>query len=390
LADSTASKLRQTQLNAVHRALGAKMVNFGGWDMPVEYPSTGGLVAEHKAVRLRVGVFDVSHMGDIRVHGRRTPGAALAAVNHITMNDTSRLAIGQAQYSAMLYPEGTFVDDVIVHRLGQDDFLLVINAGTREKDINWVSESTRDFDCAVDDLSDSYTQLAIQGPRAVHLVQKLTYAPLSKLGNYWFTHSRLCGLDNILIARTGYTGEDGFEIYIPSGKQPSEEVWAMVISAGREFGILPCGLGARNTLRLEARMALYGHEISDTINVWEAGLDRFCKMEKADFIGRAALDRAKAAGVTRKLVGLEMVERGIARDGYRCLNEAGEQIGLVTSGSPSPTLGKNIALAFVPPGDAALGTKIYVEVRGQKVQARVVPTPFYKRAKTTEAQSSTN
>lgn len=389
MADSATAKLRQTPLNAVHRALGAKMVDFGGWELPVEYPSTGGLVAEHKTVRGGVGMFDVSHMGDIRIHARRTPGAALAAVQQITMNDSSRLAIGQAQYSAMLYPEGTFVDDVIVHRLGEDDFLLVINAGTREKDINWIRENTRDFDCAVDDLSDAYTQLAIQGPRAVDVVQKLTYANLNKLGNYWFAHSRLCGLKNILIARTGYTGEDGFEIYIPSDTKTSEEVWTMVMSAGREFAMVPCGLGARNTLRLEARLSLYGHEISNSINVWEAGLDRFCKMEKNDFIGRAALESAKVAGLTRTLVGLEMIDRGIARDGYRCLNESGEGIGAITSGSPSPTLGKNIALAFVPPAKAALGTTIYVEIRGQKAQARVVPAPFYKRARTTEAQSGT-
>jgi glycine cleavage system T protein (aminomethyltransferase) len=385
--NAATTNLRKTPLNAVHHALGAKMVNFGGWDMPVEYPATGGLVAEHRAVRGAVGVFDVSHMGDIRIYARRTAGAALAAVQHITMNDASRLAIGQAQYSAMLYPEGTFVDDVIVHRLGEDDFLLVINAGTREKDIGWVSENTKDFDCTVVDLSDSYTQLAIQGPRAVDLVQKLTYANLSKLGNYWFMHSRVCGLKNILIARTGYTGEDGFEIYIPSDRETSEQVWAMVMSAGREFGIAPCGLGARNTLRLEARLSLYGHEISESVDVWEAGLDRFCKMEKGDFIGRVALERARAAGVSRTLVGLEMIDRGIARDGYRCLNERSEAIGVVTSGSPSPTLGKNIALAFVPPAMSALGTTIYIEIRSQKSKARVVSTPFYKRARTTAMQS---
>lgn len=389
MADLTAGKLRQTPLNAVHRALGAKMVDFGGWDMPVEYPSTGGLVAEHKAVRRGVGMFDVSHMGDIRIHGRRTPGGGLAAVEHITMNQASRLEIGQAQYSAMLYPEGAFVDDVIVHRLGSDDFLLVINAGTREKDINWVEENTRDFECTVENLSDSYTQLAIQGPRAADLLQKLTHANLSKIGNYWFTHSKVCDLENVLLARTGYTGEDGFEIYIPSDKQTSEEVWAMVMSAGREFEIVPCGLGARNTLRLEAKMSLYGHEISDTINVWEAGLDRFCRMEKGDFIGRASLARAKAKPVARKLVGLEMIDRGIARDGYRCLNQEGELIGVITSGSPSPTLGKNIALAFVPPAESALGTTIYVEIRAMKAQARVVPTPFYKRAKIAETKSTT-
>jgi aminomethyltransferase len=377
----TISETRKTPLNALHRRLGAKMVNFGGWDMPVEYPSTGGLVAEHKAVRGSVGLFDVSHMGDIRIHSGRALGGALAAVQHISMNDASRLAIGQAQYSAMLYPQGTFVDDVIVHRLGEDDFLLVINAGTREKDIDWVRQNAKGFDCVVEDLSDAYTQLAIQGPRAVEVLQELTDANLAPIKNYWFTHGTVCGLKNILIARTGYTGEDGFEIYVPSDPATSEQVWAKVMEAGREFGILPCGLGARNTLRLEAKMALYEHEISDNINVWEAGLDRYCKMEKGDFIGRAALERAKSEKLKRTLVGLEMVERGIARDGYCCCNEQGETIGMVTSGSPSPTLCKNIALAYVPPGMSAIGTPVYVEIRNQKAKAQVVPTPFYKRAR---------
>jgi len=377
------TELRKTPLNALHRRLGAKMVNFGGWNMPVEYPATGGLVAEHKAVRGSVGVFDVSHMGDIRVRTGtgRSAGGALAALQHISMNDAARLAIGQAQYSALLYPEGTFVDDVMVHRLGEDDFLLVINAGTREKDINWVRENTKAFDCVVEELSDAYTQLAIQGPRAVEVLRKLTNANLDAVKSYWFTHGTVCGLKDILIARTGYTGEDGFEIYVPSDRATSEEVWTKVMNAGREFGIIPCGLGARNTLRLEAKMALYGHEISDTINVWEAGLDRYCKMEKGDFIGRAALDRARLAGLKRTLVGIEMIDRGIARDEYRCCNEAGTVIGVITSGSPSPTLCKNIALAYVPPAMAEIGTPIYVEIRSQKCKAQVVPTPFYKRPK---------
>src|SRR6266567_444915 len=368
---SETSSLRKTALNALHRRLGAKMVNFGGWDMPVEYPSSGGLIAEHKAVRASVGVFDVSHMGDIRIRGGTKPGGALAAVQHISMNDASKLAISQAHYSAMLYPEGTFVDDVIVHRLGEDDFLLVINAGTREKDVHWVRENTKNFDCAVEDLSDAYTQLAIQGPRATQ----------DSIKNYWFTHGTVCGLKNTLIARTGYTGEDGFEIYVPSDVATSEKIWNQVMEAGREFAIVPCGLGCRNTLRLESKMALYGHEISDKINVWEAGLDRYCKMEKGDFVGRAALEQARAAGLRRTLVGIEMVDRGIARDEYCCYNEAGEAIGMVTSGSPSPTLGKNIALAYVPPPFSAVGTILYVEIRGQKCKARVVPTPFYKRPK---------
>jgi aminomethyltransferase len=320
-------------------------------------------------------------MGDIRIHSGKQLGGALAAVQHITMNDASKLAVGQAQYSAMLYPEGTFVDDVIVHRLGENDFLLVINATTREKDISWVRENTRRFDCVVEDLSDAYTQLAIQGPRAADVLQKLTDADLSGIKNYCFTHGTVCGLQNTLIARTGYTGEDGFEIYVPSDVATSEQVWNQVMEAGREFGIVPCGLGSRNTLRLESKMALYGHEISEKINVWEAGLERYCKMDKGDFIGRAALERAKAKGLTRTLVGIEMIDRGIARDEYRCCNEAGEPIGVVTSGSPSPTLGKNIALAYMPPAFSALGTILYVEIRGQKCKAQVVPTPFYKRQK---------
>src|SRR6266478_5296579 len=380
------SELRKTPLNAMHRRLGAKMVNFGGWDMPVEYPSSGGLIAEHQAVRASVGVFDVSHMGDIRIRSDRRPGGALAAVQHICMNDASKLAVGQGHYSAMLYPEGTFVDDVIVHRLGEDDFLLVINAGTREKDINWVHENTKSFDCVVENLSDAYTQLAIQGPRAVDLLRKLTDLELNGIKNYWFTHGTICGLKNTLMARTGYTGEDGFEIYVPSDVPTSERIWNQVMQSGREFGIIPCGLGCRNTLRLESKMALYEHENSDKINVWEAGLDRYCKMEKGDFVGRAALEKVRTAGLKRTLVGIEMIDRGIARDGYCCCNEKGDAIGVVTSGSPSPTLGKNIALAYVPPAHSAVGTIVYVEIRGQKCKAHVVPTPFYKRQKKTATQ----
>jgi len=375
------SSLRKTALNALHKRLGAKMVNFGGWDMPVEYPCSGNLMCEHRAVRGGVGVFDVSHMGDIRIHGAKKPGGALAAVQHLTMNDASKLSIGQAQYSAMLYPSGTFVDDVIVHRLGEDDYLLVINAGTREKDISWVRENTKGMDCAVEELSDAYTQLAIQGPRAAEVLQKLTDAKLDTIKNYWFTHGTVCGLPNTLIARTGYTGEDGFEIYVPSDVATSERVWNEVFAAGKEFGILACGLGARNTLRLESKMALYGHEISDTINVWEAGLERHCHLEKGAFIGRDALVKLKAEGLKRALVGLEMVERGIARDGYRCVDENGNEIGVVTSGSPSPTLGKNIALAYVPLAMTGLGTVVFVEIRTQKCKAVVVATPFYKRVR---------
>ena len=375
--EATTPTIRKTALNAVHRQMGAKMVEFNGWDMPVEYPSSGGIMAEHNAVRTGVGIFDVSHMGDIRLSGPE----ALAAVQHISMNDAARLAIGQAHYSALLYPQGTFVDDVIVHRLGEDDYLLVINAGTREKDFNWVRDNTQSFNCKVEHLSDDFTQIAIQGPKGVQLLQKLTDANLAAVKFYWLTRGTVCGLKNILIARTGYTGEDGFEIYTPSDEATSVRVWKEILAAGKEWNVVPCGLGARNTLRLEAKLPLYGHEISDTINVWEAGLDRFIKMEKPDFIGKLALEKAKGEGLKRTLVGLEMVERGIARDGYKVLDDAGKEIGYVTSGSPAPFLKKNIALAYVPPAFAAIGARVKVEIRGQGVGAQVVPTPFYKRPK---------
>ena len=383
------TNIQKTALNAVHRQMGAKMVEFNGWDMPVEYPASigGGIIAEHMAVRTGVGIFDVSHMGDIRLAGPQ----ALAAVQHISMNDASRLAIGQAQYSALLYPAGTFVDDVIVHRLGDDEYLLVINAGTREKDFNWVRDNTRRFDCAVENLSDDFTQIAIQGPKAVNLLQKMTDADLGKVKFYWVTRGMIFlaeksmrrYLGNTLIARTGYTAEDGFEIYVPSDEPTSAWVWNRILEVGKEFGVVPCGLGARNTLRLEGKLPLYGHEISDTINVWEAGLDRFCKMEKPEFVGRAALEKAKAAGVKRSLVGLEVTERGIARDGHKVLDTTGREVGYVTSGSPAPFLKKNIALAYLPTELAAVGTAAKVEIRGQGVGAVVVPTPFYKRQKKT-------
>ena len=375
-ASVTAPALRKTALNAVHRRLGAKMVDFGGWDMPVEY---SGLIAEHMAVRTGVGVFDVSHMGDIQLRGP----ASLAAVQRISMNDASKLAIGQAHYSALLYPQGTFVDDVIVHKLSENDYLLVINAGTREKDVQWVRSQLQGMPGVhVSDYSDYYTQLAIQGPKAAETLSKLTQADLSVIKNYRFTWGTICGLPNTLIARTGYTGEDGFEIYVPSDEPTSTRVWNEVLEAGKEFGILPCGLGARNTLRLEAAMALYGHEISDAINVFEAGLDHYCKLEKGPFTGSDALAKIKAeGGPQRKLVGLEIVERGIARDGYLVFDSEGKQIGHVTSGSPSPFLKKNIALAYVPPEHATIDNEIFVQVRNTMVRARIVPTPFYRRPK---------
>jgi glycine cleavage system T protein (aminomethyltransferase) len=380
--------LRKTALNATHRALGARMVDFNGWEMPVEYPANaqrpvGGLIREHLAVRSSVGLFDVSHMGDIRLHGPQ----ALAAVQQMTMNDASHLAVGQAQYSALLYPAGTFVDDILVHRLGEDDFLLVINAGTREKDFNWVRDAAQPFDCAVENLSDAYTQIAIQGPNGWRTLQKLTDVDLTAVKFYWFTHGSVCGLPDTLIARTGYTAEDGFEIYIPSDVATSARLWNELLAAGEEFGVLPCGLGARNTLRLEGALSLYGHEISDTITPWEARLDRFVKMDKGEFTGRAALAAQLQRGVRNILVGLEAVERGIPRDGCPVTGPDGQRIGCVTSGSPAPFLKKNIALAYVPVEHSAEGGELGVEIRGQIVRCQVVPIPFYKRPKRVKSTS---
>ncbi len=375
-------KLRNTALNAIHRSHKAKMVDFGGWDMPVEYK---GLISEHMAVRTAVGLFDVSHMGDIQLRG---PGS-LAAVQRLLMNDASKLAVGQAHYSAMLYEDGTFVDDVVLHKLSDNDYLIVINAGTREKDVQWVRKQIGHMPGVhVNDFSDYYTQLAIQGPKAEATLQKLMSTDLSTIKNYWFTWGRLdlkdgAPVHNVMIARTGYTGEDGFEIYIPSDEPTSQRVWGEVLAAGEEFGIMPCGLGARNTLRLEAAMALYGHEISDSINVLEAGLGRYCKMDKGtEFVGQPALEKILAeGGPKRKLVGLEMVERGIGRDGYKVCTLDGAAIGEITSGSPAPFLKQNIALAYVPVEYTAIDTQVAVEVRGALVKAKVVPLPFYKKPK---------
>ena len=374
----TTPTLRTTALNPVHRFHRAKMVDFGGWDMPVEY---SGIIAEHMAVRTAVGLFDVSHMGDIQLRG---PGS-LAAIQQLSMNDASKLQVGQAHYSAMLTPEGTFVDDIVVHKLGENDYLIVINAGTREKDVQWVRQTIGGMPSVhINDFSDYYTQLAIQGPRALETLQKLTDIDLSAIRNYWFTWGKVCGLHNVMIARTGYTGEDGFEIYIPSDEPTSTRVWNEILEAGQEFGILPCGLGSRNTLRLESAMALYGHEISDTLNVFEANLGRYAKLDKPGFMDKEALEAVQAAGGPQKrLVGLEMIDRGIARDGYTVKSPDGEPLGYVTSGSPAPFLKKNIALAYVPLAQAEPGTELAVEIRGQLVKAVIVPTPFYKRARKT-------
>jgi aminomethyltransferase len=380
LVSSVATPLKKTTLNATHRALNAKMVNFGGWDMPVEYPCPGGgLIAEHMAVRTGVGLFDVSHMGEIQFRG---PGS-LAAVQQITMNDVSKLENGQAHYSALLTPAGTFIDDILVHRLGPNDYLLVVNAGTKDKDFAWIYRQVGRWPgIHLGDYSAYYSQLALQGPHSLETLAKLTKLDLAAIKNYWFTWGTVAGIPNVIVARTGYSGEDGFELYISADETTTANAWNALLDAGAEFGIRPCGLGARNTLRLEAGMSLYGHEISEDINVFEAGLTRWLKLDKGDFIGRDALLAIQAeGGPKRKIIGLEMVERGIARDPYPVHSLAGEPIGVITSGSPAPFLKTNIAMALVPLAVAESSADVLVDVRGNRVRAKQVPLPFYKRPK---------
>ncbi len=353
----------------MHRALGAKMVDFGGWDMPVQY---AGIIAEHNAVRRAAGVFDVSHMGEIDIRG---PEAGRLA-DFVTTNAVGRLKLGQAHYSGLLYGHGGFVDDILVHKVAEDHYFLCVNAANQEKDFEHICAHNR-FDAEVEFASDRYAQLAVQGPRARDTVQKLTPLDLGLIKYYWFADGEVCGVP-ARMAHTGYTGEDGFELYVPP--EEAVRVWEAVLEAGAEFGIQPCGLGARNTLRLEAKMALYGHEIDASISPLEAGLDWIVKLDKGEFVGREALLKQKQAGIQRKLVGFEMRGRGIARDGYEVLLD-GAAAGWVTSGSPSPTLGRNIGLCYLPAAQAEPGRSIQIVIRNQPVDAVTVETPFYKRGK---------
>jgi aminomethyltransferase len=363
-----ASPLRTTSLNAVHRRMGARMVDFGGWDMPVQY---SGIIEEHQAVRQRVGVFDVSHMGEIEIRGPE----ALKLVNFVATNDASRLSIGQAQYSALLYEHGGFIDDILVHKVADDHYFLCVNASNQDKDYAHIVAHNR-FDATVENAGGHYAQLAIQGPQSLDALQKLTSVALGSIRYYHFIDGPVSGVQT-RIARSGYTGEDGFEIYFPPAEAP--RIWEEILAAGNEFGIKPCGLGARNTLRLEAKMALYGHEIHASITPWEADLGWIVKLDKGDFIGRQALMEQKQRGITRRLSGFEMTGRGIGRDGYEvCIG--GKGAGWVTSGGPAPTLGKNIGLCYLPVAEAQVGRNIQVVVRGQPVDAVTVPTPFYKKA----------
>ena len=363
------SALKATPLNTQHRRLGAKMVDIGGWDMPVQY---SGILDEHQAVRNHVGLFDVSHMGEIEIRG----AGALALTESVTTNAVSKLTTGQAQYSGLLYEHGGFVDDILVHKVADDHFFLCVNASNQEKDYEHIRSANR-HNAKVEFASPRYAQLAIQGPKALATLEKLTKTDLAPIRYYHFVDGKV-SVAAARIARTGYTGEDGFEIYI--APEHAERIWNEILSAGQEFGIKPCGLGARNTLRLEAKMALYGHEIHASITPYEADLGWIVRMDKGDFIGRAALAKQKEQGITRKLVGFEMTGRGIGRDGYE-IHLEGAAAGWVTSGGPSPTLNKNIGLCYLPTDQAKLGRRIQIMIRNQPVEAITVATPFYKRAK---------
>ena len=361
--------LKKTPLNAAHRALGGKMVDFGGWDMPVQYPA--GVIEEHIATRTRAGLFDVSHMGEIWVEGPD----AIPFVNRITTNDVTKLVDGQAHYSALPNEDGGVVDDLLVYRFADDRLLLVVNAGTTDKDWEWINKNKGNENILLRNASSDYCQIAIQGPKAIEILQKLTETDLAPIGYYHFTEGKVDGVDAI-ISRTGYTGEDGFEVYAAADR--AEQLWNKLLETGKEHGILPCGLAARNTLRLESAMSLYGHELSDEISTLEANLGWITKLQKGDFIGRDQIAALKENGLTRKLIGFEMKEPGIARDGFD-IYVGDEKVGVVTSGSPAPFLKKNIGLAFLPPEFANVGQEIRIDVRGKRLAAEVVPTPFYKR-----------
>jgi aminomethyltransferase len=360
--------LRQTPLHARHVALGARMMPFGGWDMPVEY---SGISDEHLAVRTRVGLFDVSHMGEIEVAGRD----ALTAIQHITSNDASKLKVGQAHYSGLTTEQGTFVDDLLVYRLADSHFLLVVNASNIEKDFAWITAHTSGIgDVVAVNTSSRYALIAIQGPAAREVLQPLTGVDLAGMKYYWFANGEVASV-RATVSRTGYTGEDGFEIFVAPAY--ASRVWDALLEAGRPADIRPCGLGARDTLRLEAAMRLYGNDIDDTTTVLEADLEWIVSWTKGDFLGRSALESQKQVGVPRKIVGFEMVDRAIARHGHFVIVD-GQPAGVVTSGTQTPFLKKAIGMAYVP-SSLGGGDTIDIDIRNRRASARIVPLPFYKR-----------
>jgi aminomethyltransferase len=365
MASQAALSLKRTPLYERHRAAGAKFVDFGGWEMPVQYSS---ILEEHKAVRTAVGLFDVSHMGEIEIRGPR----ALEVVQRLTTNDASKLEIFQVQYSTLCYPHGGIVDDLTVYRLGSEHFFLCVNAANIDKDLAWIVEQAHG-DADIANTSAQIAQLALQGRHAQAMLQPLCDIPLDFIRYYWSAKGRVQGID-ALISRTGYTGEDGFEIYCPAAQGP--ELWSYLMEAGALYGIKPIGLGARDTLRLEMGYALYGNDITAGTTPLQAGLGWIVKLNKGDFIGRHALLKERAEGITRRLVGLEMVDRGVGRAHYHILVD-GKVVGEMTSGTVSPSLNKSIGLGYVQTAHAKTGTPLQVDIRGKSAQARVASTPFY-------------
>ncbi|MGA7615143.1 MAG: glycine cleavage system aminomethyltransferase GcvT [Thermoanaerobaculia bacterium] len=371
MSDSTPGiSLKRTPLYSLEHELGGKMVDFGGWELPVQFTS---IIDEHTAVRERAGLFDVSHMGEIDVRGKD----ALAFLQFATCNDVSKLADGRCQYNAVLYPNAGFVDDILIYRRGENDYLLVVNAANTEKDFESLAETAKKFDVEVVNRSADYAQLALQGPLAEKILTPLTDVDLASMKYYRFALGKVDGIDAI-VSRTGYTGEDGFEVYV--APEHAIRIARKILEGGKADGVVPCGLGARDTLRLEARMHLYGNDMDHTTTPLEADLGWIVKLDKGDFIGREVLERESAEGVKRKLAAFEMVDRGIGRHGYPVV-DGGHETGVVTSGTHSPTLKKAIGLAYLPVDKTEIGTEFSILIRGKEAKARVVPTPFYKRAR---------
>jgi aminomethyltransferase len=370
--------LKRTALFEEHQRLGGRLIDFGGWELPVQYT---GVLDEHTACRTAAGLFDVSHMGEVHAEGAQ----AEAFLNYLVSNNVAKLAIGQAQYTVMCNERGGIVDDLLIYKRSPDRYLVVVNASNTDKDFAHMQAIEKSFraknpgaDLKLTNESSKYTQIAIQGPKAVEILQTLTDTPLAPIKTYWFAEGNVLGNIPAVLARTGYTGEDGFEVYVAWEKGP--QVWRALVEAGQPLGLKPCGLGARDTLRLEMKYPLYGHELSDDTNPLEAGLGWVTKLDKTDFVGKAPIAAAKAAGLKRGLVGLKLLERGIPRQGYAVYDSSGQtQIGEMTSGTQSPSTKLAIGVAYVTLPNAAVGTRVTVDIRGAKIPAEVVPTPFYKR-----------
>lgn len=360
---------KQTPLYETHLRYGGKIVEFGGWLLPVQY---SGIIAEHRAVREKAGLFDVSHMGEVLVKGPD----ALAYLQQVVTNDVARVADTQVQYTPMCYPDGGTVDDLLIYRYGPSEYMLVINAANIDKDYAWLKQNAAGFDVTVDNISAETAEVALQGPLAQTILAKITAAPLAQIGYYWFLPGVEAAGKQVMISRTGYTGEDGFEIYCKP--EDAAALWEALMTAGESYGLLPAGLGCRDTLRFEACLPLYGHELSPEISPLEAGVGRFVKLDKGDFNGRTALAQQKEQGLKRKLAGFMLTDRGIARAEYPVL-AAGRSIGKVTSGSFAPSLDKNLGLALVDAEFAGVGQKFDIEIRGKNVAAEVIARPFYKR-----------